>query len=464
MSLLEKLEKLRESDTLPMHMPGHKRRDDGGVLPYSLDITEIDGFDDLHHRTGILKELSDKAAKLRGASSAFPLVNGSTCGILASVYALTKRGDTVIIARNCHKSVYHACEIRNLNVKYIYPPMSDDGVFLSVTPESIVTALEEYPAAKLVIITSPTYEGVISDIKSISNSVHSHGAKLLVDAAHGAHIGYSECFPQSAVSLGADISIESLHKTLTSLTQSAMLYANSGIDAEKIEYALDIFETSSPSYILFASIDKCLDIIEKDGARLFEEYSENLDAFYKSTAGLKHLEILNFTNENGAFDSDKGKLVISCKNTDITGFALAEKLRENYHIEAEAAAPSYVICITSVCDTAENFSRLAGALIDFDKSVNNIGNPNSRPVYPQAKCVYFITAAADSKETESLPFSRARGRISAEYLWAYPPGIPIIAPGEIITAKIIDYIKFCRKSGCNLIIPGRETADEISVK
>ncbi|MBR5112502.1 MAG: aminotransferase class V-fold PLP-dependent enzyme [Clostridia bacterium] len=462
MSLLEKLEKLRESDTLPMHMPGHKRRDDGGALPYSLDITEIAGFDDLHHRTGILRELSDKAAKLRGASSAFSLVNGSTCGILASVYALTKRGDTVIIARNCHKSVYHACEIRNLNVKYIYPPVSDDGVFLSVPPESIVTALEEYPAAKLVIITSPTYEGVISDIKSISDSVHSHGAKLLVDAAHGAHLGYSECFPQSAVSLGADISIESLHKTLPSLTQTAMLYANSGIDAEKIEYALDIFETSSPSYILLASIDKCLDIIEKDGARLFEEYSENLNAFYKSTAGLKHLEILDFTNEDGAFDSDKGKLVISCKNTDITGFALAEKLRENYHIEPEMSAPAYIICMTSVYDDAGNFNRLTDALKDIDSSLDSAGISAS-PSYPKAQVEISISEALNG-ESENIPLMQAEGRISAEYLWAYPPGIPVIAPGEIITSEIVNYIKFCRKSGCNLIIPGRETADEISVK
>lgn len=463
MSLLEKLEKLRESDTLPMHMPGHKRRDDGGALPYSLDITEIAGFDDLHHRTGILRELSDKAAKLRGASSAFPLVNGSTCGILASVYALTKRGDTVIIARNCHKSVYHACEIRNLNVKYIYPPVSDDGVFLSVTPEDVETALGESPQAKAVVITSPTYEGIISDIERIAQIVHSHGAKLLVDAAHGAHLGYSEFFPQSAVSLGADISIESLHKTLTSLTQSAMLYANSGIDAEKIEYALDIFETSSPSYILLASIDKCLDIIEKDGARLFGEYSENLNAFYKSTSGLKHLEILDFTNENGAFDSDKGRLVISCKNTDITGFALAEKLRENYHIEAEAAAPSYVICMTSICDTGRNLMKLAIALTEIDSSLSASDNADNVISYPRPE-IEMSLCEASGRCGERIPLSAAAGRISAEYLWAYPPGIPIIAPGEIITAKIIDYIKFCRKSGCNLIIPGRETADEISVK
>ena len=340
--------------------------------------------------------------------------------------------------------------------------MSDDGIFLSVTPESIVTALEEYPAAKLVIITSPTYEGVISDIKSISDSVHSHGAKLIVDSAHGAHLGYSEHFPQSAVSLGADISIESLHKTLPSLTQTAMLYANSGIDAEKIEYALDIFETSSPSYILLASIDKCLDIIEKDGARLFEEYSENLNAFYKSTAGLKHLEILDFTNENGAFDSDKGKLVISCKNTDITGFGLAEKLRGNYHIEPEMSAPAYIICMTSVYDDAGNFNRLTDALKEIDSSLDS-AEISASPSYPKAQVEISISEALNG-ESENIPLMQAEGRISAEYLWAYPPGIPIIAPGEIITAKIIDYIKFCRKSGCNLLIPGRETADEISVK
>ncbi|MBR6702426.1 MAG: aminotransferase class I/II-fold pyridoxal phosphate-dependent enzyme, partial [Clostridia bacterium] len=176
MSLLEKLVKLRDGGSLPMHMPGHKRRGGGGELPFSLDITEIDGFDDLHHRTGILRELSQRAAKLRNAEYAFPLVNGSTAGILAGLYALTDPGDTVIIPRNCHKSVYHACEIRNLNVKYIFPALSDDGIFLPVSAAEIETALGEYPRVKAVVITSPSYEGVISDIEKIAGTVHSHGA------------------------------------------------------------------------------------------------------------------------------------------------------------------------------------------------------------------------------------------------------------------------------------------------
>lgn len=461
MSLLEKLEKLSAGDTLPMHMPGHKRRDLGGDLPYALDITEIDGFDDLHHRSGILKDLSGRAAKLRNAANAFPLVNGSTLGILSSIYALTEPGDTVIIARNCHKSVYHACEIRNLNVLYVYPELSSEGFFLSVTAEKVKTALESCPDAKLVIITSPTYEGIISDIKGIADAVHSFGAELIVDAAHGAHLGFSHRFPKDALSLGADISVESLHKTLPSLTQTAMLYTAEGIDCEAIEYALDIFETSSPSYPLLVSIEKCCDFIEENGPGIFDEYSKNIEEFRRSVRCLKKLEVTDYSGKNGIYDFDKGKIVISCLHTGMSGFALADKLRRDYHIEPEMSAPQYAICMTSVCDSAENFSRLAEALIDIDSSANESESLNI-PVYPAAVKIMSVTKAQRNKH-KRLSFMLASGRISAEYLWAYPPGIPVIVPGELISDDVVKYIEYSKNIGCNLVIPGRDFTDEIYI-
>ena len=462
MSLLKKLENLSSSDTLPMHMPGHKRLNIGGGLPYSLDITEIDGFDDLHHRSGILKDLSEKAAKMRNAAYAFPLVNGSTVGILASIRALTNEGDPVIIARNCHKSIWHACEINKLNMSYIYPPLSEDGIFLSVKPEDVKKALENVPDAKIVVITSPTYEGIISDISEISETVHSYGAKLIVDAAHGAHLGYSKQFPKDAISLGADISIESLHKTLPSLTQTAILYTAGGIEKEKIEYALDIFETSSPSYILMASIEKCLDTIENDGKKSFEKYAYNLGVFYNSVSNLNNIHVVDLLNKENAFDCDRGKILISCKGTDISGSELADKLRKDCDIEPEAAYPDYIICMTSICDTEKGFERLALALTEIDSQIKAADKVQS-PAFPKTKAQMPVYEALRGK-SERIPISQLCGRISAEYLWAYPPGIPIIAPGEIITKELIDYIDYCKASGCNLIIPGRESTDEISVK
>ena len=292
MSLFDELTEYGKKDILPMHMPGHKRQSIDSALPYTLDITETDGFDNLHDRRGILRELSDNLAGAKNAPYAIPLVGGSTAGILASVYAMTKPGDSVIISRGCHKSVYRACEIRNLRVSYLYPRTSPEGFFLSETPGELEKCLFENPGAKLVVITSPTYEGIISDIKNLSEVSHSHGAKILVDAAHGAHLGCSEFFPKDAISLGADVSVESLHKTLPSLTQTAALYLNEGIDHAAFENALDIFETSSPSYVLMASIDICLSYIaEKEK---FARYSEMLNEFRKSNKNLEKIKVMYF--------------------------------------------------------------------------------------------------------------------------------------------------------------------------
>ncbi|MBR6005875.1 MAG: aminotransferase class V-fold PLP-dependent enzyme, partial [Clostridia bacterium] len=245
MSLFDKLLEYSDSDVTPMHMPGHKRHAVDDTLPYAIDITEIEGFDNLHNRHRILKELADRCAALRGADCAFPLIGGSTAGILAAVYAMTKPGDTVIIARGCHKAVYHACEICNLNVKYIFPETDKSGFFLSVTPESVEAALNKNPGTSLVVITSPTYEGVISDTKSIGDVVHRYGAKLFVDGAHGAHLGYCDGFAPDSLSQGVDVCVESLHKTLPALTQTAVLFVKDKSFYSDLENALDIFETSS---------------------------------------------------------------------------------------------------------------------------------------------------------------------------------------------------------------------------
>ncbi|MBR6360263.1 MAG: hypothetical protein IKS04_00575, partial [Clostridia bacterium] len=323
--------------------------------------------------------------------------------------------------------------------------------------EDVETALGESPQAKAVVITSPIYEGIISDIERIAQIVHSRGAKLIVDAAHGAHLGYSEYFPKDAISLGADISVESLHKTLPSLTQTAMLYAGGGIDADKIEYALDIFETSSPSYILMASIENCLDTIEKDGAEMFREYASILDEFYERSERLKALEVLDFKGTR----RDRGKIVISCKKAEFCGPALAGILRKDYKIECEAAFPSYIICMTSICDRAEDLRALAGALEEIDSFLPPANSGKRPPAYPRPVIEMPLCVAA-GKGGERIPLREAEGRISAEYLWAYPPGIPVIAPGEVITAGALEYIEFCRLAGVNLLIPGRESAAEIS--
>ena len=246
-NLYEKLNELAKSDIYPFHMPGHKRQLQESPFDVisKIDITEITDFDDLHEPEGILKEEQEFAAGLYGADHTYYIVNGSTCGVLTAISAVCRWGDTIVMARNCHKSAYHAAYLQNLKVEYVEPQRSEEGYPAGpVLAEEIEHALqraEKKQAARAVILTSPTYEGVLSDISAIAEIVHAHHAVLIVDGAHGAHLGFSAEFPQSAVSQGADLIIQSLHKTLPAMTQTALLHVcGNRVDLQHVQQYLDI--------------------------------------------------------------------------------------------------------------------------------------------------------------------------------------------------------------------------------
>lgn len=466
MSLYEKLISYTDSDILPMHMPGHKRNPEfSGALPYSLDITEVEGFDDLHHRTGVLGELSARMAKLRRAAAAFPIVCGSTAGVSAAIRAMTHPGDTVIMVRNCHKSVYHAVELCAVKPVYVFPPSDEEfGFDYPVEPEAIEQALEENPGAKLVILTSPTYEGMVSDIRSISDIAHSRGARVFVDAAHGAHLGYGVSYPSDALSRGADAVVESLHKTLPAMTMTSALYINDEMNSEDFERALDIFETSSPSYVLLASVDRCVTLLEERSTELFAAYRQNLNMFDEVISGLKVLQVPGHTSELNVFAFDSGKIIISAKKAGIPAGDIAEKLRIAYHIEPEMVCRDYLVCITSICDTKESLLRLADALLDIDLSLAESKTPLEAPLtYPKPRISMSVNEAMNLRG-EYIPFKAASGRISMTYLWAYPPGIPIVVPGEIITEQVLNCIGKMKKSGIEVRAYGTNKSGEIFVK
>ena len=294
--LYEKLTQYKKSDYYPYHMPGHKRNMDGRPFQeyYSLDITEIDGFDNLHQAEGILLGIEKRANRMYGADQTFLLVNGSTCGILSAISAATKNGGKILIARNCHKSVYHGAYLRNLEVQYLYPKVSEQfGIALGITPESVEEKLKADEEISAVVITSPTYEGVISDIKKIAEIVHNYEIPLIVDEAHGAHLGFSHKFPNNAIGAGADIVIHSLHKTLPSPTQTALLHVSGKlIDREKLKRYLGIYQSSSPSYPLMAGMELCLDIVEVEGEKLFNRLHINWEKMLANLERCKVLKIL----------------------------------------------------------------------------------------------------------------------------------------------------------------------------
>lgn len=435
MKLNRKLESL---DKYPFHMPGHKRNAKFKIPASEIDITEIDGLDNLHNPTGVIKDIEDRLKKIYKSAHSFISVNGSTAGILAGIHALCERGDTVIVARNCHKSVYNACMLLELNIKYIEPQFDyTNGYYTSVTQKAVDEAIRQVPNAKAIIITSPTYEGYISRITA--------EIPILTDAAHAAHfgLGYFPEYPKS------DIVVSSLHKTLPALTQTAVvnIFNEKYIDAVKQYMA--IFQSTSPSYVLMNSIDLCCDYIESN--RL------EFGIFYEKLCDLRLVQTNNLRVQ---YSDDISKIVVSCANTDINGIELADKFRNEYAIEPEYASEKYVLFMTSIGDTNEGIKTLKNAIESIDEELLSVYcELSKKPPIPSD--VEKITVDSKSNLTD---IQESIGRVSNEFIYAYPPGIPIISPNEIITQKAVEHILNSFEKGVNLISDSGEIPNKILTK
>ena len=450
-TLYSRLKAYSDTDYYGFHMPGHKRNQIrfGEGLPYGIDITEIEGFDDLHHADGIIKEAQQEAARLYGAEETKFLVNGSTAGILSAVLGCTKKGDQILVARNCHKSVYHAIFLNELEPVYLWPGFSRQfQLNTEISVSAVKAALTKHSRIKAVVIVSPTYDGVVSDIESIAEAVHERGIPLIVDEAHGAHFGFHPYFPENANTKGADVVIHSLHKTLPALTQTALIHLNgTRIDRRKIRNYLHIFQTSSPSYVLMASMDECLRTVAEQGDVLFETYVKNLESKRGELKKLKHIRLM----ETEEFD--RSKLVLSVKDTILkkenrvfTGKMLYERLLLEYHLQMEMAAGSYVIAMTSIGDTKEGMDRLLSALFEIDEELEKNSEKEKRYYLPRQEQVltsFEVEGMRRMENVKSLSWKESAGFISMEYAYLYPPGIPLIVPGERITketaAMLVDY-------------------------
>ncbi len=453
--LLEKLQKYSESDAYPLHMPGHKRRLSHFEHPFSIDITEIDGFDDLHHAAGILLEAQGRAAKLYGAEETYYLVNGSTAGILAAVSATVRRGGRILLSRNSHRASYNAVLLNDLNAAYLYPETDRmRGINGAIPPQQVEDALNRYPDTQAVLITSPTYDGVVSDIRRIAQITHRHGAVLIVDEAHGAHFAMHPYFPDSAVDCGGDLVINSLHKTMPSLTQTALLHVQGQrVDRERLRRYLDVYQSSSPSYVLMAGMDECVRLMEERGPELFEKFTVRLEEFRKTLDNLQTLHLVNGKEpELYACGFDRSKVLISTEKSALTGPQLARILREKYRLETEMAAEGYVTAILTVCDTPEGFERLKEALLEIDRESNRPtdAEKSSLPECADELQAVLTISQAERSEKVKIPLAKSAGRISAEFIWLYPPGIPLLAPGERISKKLPGQLKDYRALGLNI--------------
>lgn len=507
--LLERLTEYAGSDAYPFHMPGHKRREipdgiPGGFPdPYGIDITEIDGFDNLHHAEGILKDAMDEAAAIYGADRSWYLVNGSTCGILSAVFATTENGGKILTARNCHKAVYHAICLNRLEAEYLYPEeITEFGINGGIRAEDVRKALEKdamrcagnsgnvrgkITKIQVVLITSPTYEGVVSDIRAIADAAHEYGIPLIVDEAHGAHLEYADqchSFPKSALEYGADIVIQSLHKTLPCFTQTAILHVKGKlVDQDRVSRYLSMFQTSSPSYLFMAGMERCIRYMDGDGRNEMVRYEERLEHFMKRMEGLQVLEVLD-REICGKYRTvagwDPSKIVVSTMRAeDFHGEELAETLRRKYHLEMEMTAPEYVIAMTSLMDTEEGFERLGTALLEIDGALRHCVESEQQkekgeskekercetPEATESKVLHpirrMLICEAMDADTERTAFQDTVGKVSAEFVYLYPPGIPIIAPGEVFTDAIVEKIMAYKAAGLLVQGPADPDADVI---
>ena len=440
--LINKLNQYNEKNIYPFHMPGHKRQLEVSLNPYNYDITEITGFDDLSDSEDVLKRLEDRIASVYECDRAYILLNGSTSGVLSAISSIIGSKDRILIARNSHKSAYNAVFLRQAEVFYSFPQIDKKtGINMQIIPEDVEKILSDNQKIKAVYITSPTYEGVISDIKIISDIVHKYGAILIVDCAHGAHFGLKGDKNINPLNLGADIVIMSLHKTLPAPTQTAVVCVKgSRVNSNILKKYINLYNSTSPSYLLMCGIEKCIDIIENHKTN-FDKYYNLLSDFRNKC--LKFSKIYLFSPQ---CKFDEGKIVICTDRCNITGSQLKDILLNKYKLELEMASKDYVIAMTSVMDTEEAFERLHNALEEIDKGLINIEEKNI-PNYELKINKEMESYEVDFFDSEEYFLVDSAGKISADYIYIYPPGIPWIVPGEIISNEIIENINIYENNG-----------------
>lgn len=495
--LINRLAAYARSDMYPFHMPGHKRRTgpedsfmnscvDSFTNPFAVDITEIEGFDNLHHPEGILKDSMKWAADVYGADQTYYMINGSTGGILAAVCGSVPRGGRILVSRNCHKSVYHGICLNQLKTSYVYPQEIEGlGIQGGITAEDVDRMLNRYMDTQAVLIVCPTYDGIVSDIEAIARIVHRAGLPLIVDEAHGAHFRYDAMFPVSALDLGADVVIQSVHKTLPSLTQTALLHIKCNrpdggcyADRERIDRYIHMVQSSSPSYVLMASIENSIYQMEQTDTA---PYGKQLHRLRRRLGQMRHLRLADtgLIGQAGIRDLDISKIVVSTRGTclypaedGLTGFTgaqLDDILRREYHLEMEMCGADYVTAITTVMDSGEGLERLGDALTRIDSQLTDAGyKPDGRSgdqksVYSMRCDTAMSMGEAMEENMASVGLEDSAGCISGEFVYIYPPGIPIVAPGEWISRPILEVILEYRDKGLPVQGPADQSLRTIRV-
>ncbi len=427
-------------DRLPMHMPGHKRNAEKFPflrdLDYRCDLTETDISDDFNHPQTVFREAEELASAIWKSSWSLLSVNGSTACIMAAVTACekTRRRGRILIARNCHRSVYNACELNGEEIFYVLPSVTSDGLQGSISPQSVAEAADLAGELSCVVITSPTYDGIISDIQGIAEVCRERDIPLIVDEAHGAHLSLFGTFPEGAVACGADIVIHSLHKTLPFLTQTAAVHGSGRyISYGTMRKYMSMFQSTSPSFILSGSVTAGLGYLASDEAeKTFREWHDIVSSARKEISEKYGL----LPSEDGMkdiFAYDISKILISFAPQNISADDVASVLSSRYAVDTEAHNSLYLTAMTGIGDDRRSLDRFISALSRAVPECEAKGDiPSGCQSYIQPPDPAMSPAEAASHGSERVGIYDSFGMISADYVYAYPPGIPVLVPGDRI--------------------------------
>ncbi|MBD7910081.1 aminotransferase class I/II-fold pyridoxal phosphate-dependent enzyme [Clostridium cibarium] len=473
--LFDALKEYVNRDTLPFHVPGHKKgvgidnefKNFMGENPFKIDVTVFKLVDSLHHPTGPIKEAQELAADAYGADASFFSIHGTSGAIQAMIMSVVSDGDKIIVPRNVHKSVTAGIILSGATPVFMQPELDKKlGIAHGVTPSTVKETLDSNPDAKAVLLINPTYYGVSTDIKKIADIVHEYNIPLIVDEAHGPHLAFSDKLPMSAIEAGADICAQSTHKIIGSLTQGSLLHVKGNlVSPKKVQQRLNLLQTTSPSYILMASLDCARRQIALDGKKLLDQAIKLCDYTREEINKIPGFycfgkEVLG---KDGSYAFDSTKLTISCRELGITGYELDTILADKYHIQMELSDFYNVLAVGSFGDTKEGMDKLLNALKEISREFigKRPATPDFLDIPSIPKKILEPREAFNAKKEDTL-LEESEGKISGEFLLAYPPGIPLLCPGEKITKEIIDYVDDLKRA--NLYVQGTEDSTVTYIK
>lgn len=459
--LVNALKTYTKDQTIPFHVPGHKQgrgnqelEDLLGTTCVNFDLTCMEDLDNICNPVSVIKESQDLAAQLYGAKQAFFLVNGTTSGIQAMIMSVCDPGDKIIIPRNAHKSAIGGIIMSGAEPVYIEPEIHEYlGIAMGIKPEALARTLELHPDAKAVFVINPSYYGIASDLKGIVEISHSYGIPVIADEAHGAHLFLHDQLPISAMEAGADLAASSTHKLGGSLTQSSLLLLQGNlVNPKKVKNVLNITQTTSPSYILMASLEIARKQLAQKGK---EMVSQAFELALWAREKLKSIDGIYVIDEeiigiSGCYAIDPTKIVVNVKALGLSGYDVEKILRKEYRIQIEMSDLFNIIALVSIGDSKETLSKFIDALqnIADKQTIKNV----VKYFIPIPRIPESVVSPREAfyGEVKTVPLNDAEGEISAEIIMAYPPGIPIVCPGERITREIIDYVNVLRNEHAEL--------------